>query len=310
MAKYTVYYLLEVNIIKGEQMPLPDNRMRFPASPIDFDKEVGITGQDHDEYPKAGTQPRFDWMRMAIISLLSQQSSYSEPVEFREGTAWFDLNDEILKIRKDDEWRPFAEVVGITEDGYTLADFHRDFKLLNLSPNVRWSGTASKTQSFITMPPAIISALHGKSDLTASVYINGKLVGPDRVSVHPGQVTLKDTSLTVNDEFVVEIRNISIPATLTQHAPLADTKVADNKLTIDMPTGRVGHVKTDDDIDEIVIKSAEPGQWLRLYVENTGSTTIAVKFATGTVSGADLPISEDLSVGGGDIEPVDIVILS
>jgi hypothetical protein len=110
-------------------MTLPDNRMRFPAGPIDFQNEVGTTGQDHDAYPEAGTQPRFDWMRMAIIGLLSQQSSYDPPTQYREGTPWFDLNELALKIRRNDAWVPYAQAVLISE-GYTLADLYEEFQLL------------------------------------------------------------------------------------------------------------------------------------------------------------------------------------
>jgi hypothetical protein len=108
-------------------MALPDCRMRFPAGPIDFAAEVGTTGQTHDDYPAAGTQPRFDWMRLTIISLLSNQASYDEPSQYREGTAWFDLNEMALKIRKNNQWLPFSNAV-LLEDGITLADLYATYK--------------------------------------------------------------------------------------------------------------------------------------------------------------------------------------
>jgi hypothetical protein len=102
---------------------LPDNRMRFPAPPIDFEDDVGDTGQDHDSFPEPG-QARYDWMRMAVIALLSNQSSFNEPVNYRVGTPWLDLNTWTLKIRTGDgvkgtEWSDFSEVIQVT-DGVTL----------------------------------------------------------------------------------------------------------------------------------------------------------------------------------------------
>jgi len=105
---------------------LPDNRMRFTAPLIDFEDDVGETGQDHDGFPAPG-QARYDWMRMAIISLLANQASFSEPVNYRKGTPWFDLNTSVLKIRTGEgiagtEWSNFADVIEVS-DGLTLANW-------------------------------------------------------------------------------------------------------------------------------------------------------------------------------------------
>src|SRR4051812_5941874 len=90
---------------------LPDNRIRFSPTKIDFTAEVGVTGQDHDSYPSAGSQARFDWMRMVIIGLLSNQSSFTEPSEKREGTLWFDLNNQELKIWDGSNWESIAKYI-------------------------------------------------------------------------------------------------------------------------------------------------------------------------------------------------------
>ena len=65
---------------------------------IDFVADVGIASQDHDNYPPPQGQARFDHMRMAIIALLSQQASFSEPTQYRDGTPWFDLTDQTWNI--------------------------------------------------------------------------------------------------------------------------------------------------------------------------------------------------------------------
>lgn len=77
---------------------LPDDRINLQPTLIDFDTTVGTTGQAHDEFPKPG-QARYDWMRSYLIGLLSNQSAFCEPIEFRLGTMWFDLNVSSFKYR-------------------------------------------------------------------------------------------------------------------------------------------------------------------------------------------------------------------
>lgn len=108
-------------------MPLPDQRIRLSAPTIDFDTQVGVTGQEHDNYPAPRTQARFDHMRLYLIGLLCQQASYDPPVEYREGTPWFDLNTMSLKIRKAEAWRPYADALEV-EDGISLSTFYQQFK--------------------------------------------------------------------------------------------------------------------------------------------------------------------------------------
>ena len=103
--------------------PLPDNRIRIPAPPIDFEDDVGETGQDHDRFPEPG-QARYDWMRMFLIGLLANQASYSEPVNYRKGSFWVDLNTGILKTRTGEgiagtEWSDIGELIQVSP-GLTL----------------------------------------------------------------------------------------------------------------------------------------------------------------------------------------------
>jgi hypothetical protein len=105
-------------------MSLPDNRIRFPSALIDFTTDVGVTGQEHDNYPAPG-QARYDWLRMYLLGLLSCQSSHTEPTQFREGTWWFDLNGPEMKVRVGGNWRPASEV--IMAGSLTLAEFYGQF---------------------------------------------------------------------------------------------------------------------------------------------------------------------------------------
>lgn len=108
-------------------MTLPDNRIKLPAGEIDFDNTVGTTGQSHDLYPYPGHQPRYDHMRMYLIGLLSQQASFDEPTEYREGTVWFNLNTMALMIRLDNAWVTYADAI-LMEPGTTLSQFYTQFK--------------------------------------------------------------------------------------------------------------------------------------------------------------------------------------
>jgi len=127
-------------------MALPDLRIRFPAPKIDFAADVGTTGQDHDTYPAADTQPRFDWMRMNLIGLLANQASFDEPTQFRNGTLWYDLNELALKIRKDDEWVPAGDGI-LVADGVTLGEFYTEFVSLGLTPTLATFTPSSSTDA-------------------------------------------------------------------------------------------------------------------------------------------------------------------
>ena len=189
---------------------LPDNRLRLPAGPIDFALDVGLTGQDHDDYPMAGTQPRFDWARMFWISLLAQQSSYDEPTQFREGTPWFDLNVMALKIRRNAVWVPYSDAVLLDDDGTTLSDFYREFKALNLSPDARFDGAAAGNTTTITIPPDTVALIAGKSDLSAVVFVNGLMVDPNHISLGPSTIELSiSDQLHTGDVYVVSISNVT-----------------------------------------------------------------------------------------------------
>lgn len=114
---------------------MPDNRINLNAPLIDF-AEVGTTGKLHDEFPKPGPA-RYDWMRSYLIGLLSHQASFDEPVEFRLGSIWFDLNNAAFKFRRGiqgpiltaegDEWAGLAHGIEM-ETGLTLAAWYDQVK--------------------------------------------------------------------------------------------------------------------------------------------------------------------------------------
>ena len=199
----------------------PDNRIRFPAARIDFATDVGITGQDHDNYPMPQGQARYDHMRMTLIGLLAQQASFSEPTQYREGSAWFDLNTLTMKIRKGNSWVSYAEAIALTAPGtsgspLTLAEWYATVSdtLTSLAPEVVFTGQCSANGTgSITIPQSLQASVVTESRVF--LYINGHLVSPldcSLIGTPPTGISLSGAVLSAGDTFVVSIRRIS-PAT-------------------------------------------------------------------------------------------------
>lgn len=195
-------------------MSLPDNRIRLPSVKIDFDLDVGTTGQDHDTYPAPQAQARFDHMRMYLIGLLSQQSSFSEPTQKRDGTPWFDLNSMSLKIYMNGSWESYSEAIALTSDTQplTLATWYTTVNeaLSSLAPEILFGGKAQSITSEIPIPESVRSALF--SDSRAFVAVNGTAIDPRSVSFIgspiPTLLRLSNHELEANDEFFVCIRRV------------------------------------------------------------------------------------------------------
>ena len=190
-------------------MALPDNRMRFPAPKIDFETEVGTTGQDHDNYPAPG-QARYDWLRMSLISLLANQSSDSEPTQYREGTFWFDLNGPELKIRLNNAWVPASDslMLGTT----TLTAWYEGIQanIAAAAPTITFSGTAYSNSLTLIEMPSTITELVDPIRNKAFVYINGLLQDPRSTLLSGPTIVLTDgVELNIGDKYTVELKNVS-----------------------------------------------------------------------------------------------------
>lgn len=198
-------------------MALPDNRIRFPAPRIDFTADVGDTGQDHDSYPAAGGQARYDWMRMFLVGLLSQQASYDEPTQYRQGTPWFDLNTSTLKIRLGDAWVPLSQAITLTEPDtagnvVSLANWYTTVQdlLAGLAPEVVFSGICNANNiTTVAIPESLQSNL--VADSRVFMYINGLLIKPTNVALIGSPLTtvrLSGVSLSSGDAFTIIIRRV------------------------------------------------------------------------------------------------------
>ena len=198
-------------------MTLPDNRLRLPPAKIDFATDVGETGQDHDNYPPPQGQARFDHLRMYLISLLAQQSSYDPPTQYRDGTVWFDLNDATLKIRLNNEWRQIADAISVQQFGglsnLSLTQFANQVLqiLPNITPDIVFNGISTNNNvSVIPIPSSLRSSIGSQS--RPFVYINGVLMDPRNTTlqpvVEPAQITIVGRVMNVGDTFTVAIRYV------------------------------------------------------------------------------------------------------
>jgi hypothetical protein len=199
-------------------MPLEtqDNRIRFDAPRIDFAGTVGLSGKDHDNFPEPNSQARYDWMRMFLIGLLSNQSSLSEPNEHRDGTLWFDKNDNVFKVSLDGEWVSLAKAISIVDSNgteTTLGDWYTSIAsvIANVRSEIVFSGECTQDGvSNIPVPESMITNLNG--DSRCFIYKNGLLIDPRSCTLlgsPAATVKLTGTVLDDGDTFIAVIRPIT-----------------------------------------------------------------------------------------------------
>jgi hypothetical protein len=199
---------------------LPDNRLRFPAVKIDFTNDIGVTGQDHDTVPNPGTA-RYDHILMWFIGLLSNQSSFSEPTQYRDGTLWFDLNVNILKVYNNGTWSSLSEIISLA-DGVTLQQWYDQLSvyLETFGPEITFSGAITSNTNSITIPESLRGYV--TSNTKCYLYVNGLLKDPRSVQIQNTSI-LRFTEFTLvnGDEFTAILKQVSSPYfyTTTVSAP-------------------------------------------------------------------------------------------
>lgn len=201
-------------------MSIQDYRIRFDAPRIDFDSNVGNMGQDVDNYPAPNSQARFDHFRMVILGLLSNQASANEPSQYREGSLWYDLKDETLKIRKGEEWASITESIkldnsGTNSDPNTLAKWFESTRdvIESIKNEMFYNGVIrSQGVNSIPIPNQLRSQINTSS--RPFVYIDGLLLSPISTTINsynnPTSINILSQNLEVNSRFTVLIKNIPI----------------------------------------------------------------------------------------------------
>lgn len=191
-------------------MSLPDNRIRLSSGKIDFDNDVGVTGQDHDNYPPPQGQVRYDHMRMVLIGLLSQQSSFDPPTQYRDGTPWFDLNTLSLKVNMNGQWSDYSDAIKLGDT--SLSDWYNvvNTAISSIEAECFFAGNCQTTTSTIPIPSNIQSRCTEESRVFLTV--NGLSIDPREVSLigspYPTSIQLNTLELEANDNYFVSIRKI------------------------------------------------------------------------------------------------------
>ena len=198
-------------------MTLPDYRIRFPAPLIDFAADVGLTGQAHDNYPAPGTQARYDHLRLYLIGLLNHQASFQSPLEYSEGTIWFDLNSNAFKTYFNNQWKDMANAILLTSESQTitLADWYANeatIILKSLAPEVVFGGRSTISGIYrIPIPSNMYPYIFIDSRIFMTVNSTHNL-DPREVSIitvgSQKFIDISPNELEANDLFYVSIRRI------------------------------------------------------------------------------------------------------
>ncbi len=198
---------------------IPDFRINFPPTKIDFESLGVNTGQDIDNYPLPSSQARYDYLRTVILGLLAQQASFAEPTQYKEGSPWFDLNSLTLKIRSNNAWVSYAEAIALTApdsngDVLTLASWYNTIQdlLSGLAPDVVFSGKCNAADiTTIPIPTSLQAAL--AADSRVFLFLNGFLVNPNNCSIIgapvPTTIKLSGLALSKDDTFTVLIKRMA-----------------------------------------------------------------------------------------------------
>lgn len=201
-----------------------DNRINLQAPLIDFTTNVGLTGQSHDDFPAPGSQARFDHFRIFLIGLLACQSSENEPTQYREGTWWFDMNTETMKIRKNNAWVSASNVIqlDVNEDSspLSLQDWYNEIStiLSSIQNDIFFRcDIVSSGISSLPIPGTLQNKILPSS--IALVYVNGILIDPLEVTfnspTNPTVITLPNL-LSSGDVVTVIIKYIPSDKLSTQ----------------------------------------------------------------------------------------------
>lgn len=208
-------------------VPEKDNRIEFPPTLIDFDNQVGVTGQLHDTFPAAGQQPRYDWMRIALIGLLSCQSSNDPPTQYRIGTPWFNRVKNAYYIWNGSDWVSIASFIslmdltassGDTDTILSLSEWFTQVQdiLSSIKPRSTFSGKSSANGvTSIPVPATVQDFIKDIFTLLRPiVHINGLLIDPRLTPFSAGCPTnielLGGITLKKNDTFTVFIERYDL----------------------------------------------------------------------------------------------------
>jgi hypothetical protein len=187
---------------------------------IDFDEDVhggSPDGQDINNYPEPG-QARYDWMRMVIIGLLANQSSFEEPLNFKIGTIWHSLNDNFFKYFDGTNFEEMAKAIRIGES--TLEEWSEYVQQTagKLTDHYSFGGTSNSVNTEIDVPTEAKPAAEFDNNHPL-LYINGLLIDPRNTSFNIDRTKILlsgGVQLNAGDDFIVTIQRMDqiVPETV------------------------------------------------------------------------------------------------
>ena len=196
---------------------MQDNRIRFPSTEVDFEEDVGLTGQTHDLFPAPG-QARYDWMRMYLIGLLSCQSSSEQPINYREGTLWYNLDPSGSNYKYFDGsvFADLANAIGV--QGTNLSEWANDVQdsLERVSPRAVFSGKSDINYLDELIIPNDALFVASFKYVKPLMFRNGKLVDPRLTKLNNGRTKINlinsdsigDARLISGDEYTVILERV------------------------------------------------------------------------------------------------------
>jgi len=217
-----------------------DNRIQFPPTLIDFNA-VGTTGQFHDTYPAPGQQPRYDWMRMVLIGLLSLQSSAEPPTQYRTGTLWYDKDRGVIKIWNGTAWVSISDVIEVSEIAtsltttapLTLTEWYSQAqeKLLMVQPRITYSGVSSADNiTKIPVPNSVQTMISGIVALLRPIVF----LRPKREVRASDECTTHTVTLLENNSVLIDPRECKFSDGCPNYIELLGSDVLDtgDKFTV------------------------------------------------------------------------------
>lgn len=205
-----------------------DNRIQFPPTLVDFGNVVGITGQLHDLIPAPGQQPRYDWFRIYLIGLLSNQSSVVQPSEYRIGTIWYNKTTNGFEYYNGTSFVDISNailLVRASDPPITLQQFYLEIieRINSIKFNLIFNGeVVSDETAKIPVPNSVLTKISSdQNSYRPLLYVNGLLHDPRTYQFSigcPNFVELLTFKIKKGDKFTVDVRHFDVFEINTIHA--------------------------------------------------------------------------------------------
>lgn len=185
-----------------------NNQIRFPSAEIDFTNDVGLTGQNHDDYAEPGTISRYDWMRIILLGLLANQASNDEPTNYRPGTIWYHINESCFKCNSG-SFKNISNNIKVIATNLASWSIDMQEKANRFVERMAFSGVANDHTDTINIPESAQSIVVPNN--RPFLYKNGLMIDPSLVNFNeigcPVAIELSGNAiLESGDKFTILIK--------------------------------------------------------------------------------------------------------